>query len=106
MDFNAYNFQSGQFKRMFSKHFDHVCDSLYVPTFKTYFENYQAHMTAPVPWNECPYPAGKNQITNYVLTDPDALLPPYVPGGENWKIEIKLFRDEVLLGGWNVLSFY
>jgi hypothetical protein len=96
------NYQGNQYKKIFDKTFNKVCASLYLEPQKEYFENYQAHTSNPVPWKTCPYPAGSNEVKNFFIEDFDNFLPPYIPGNEKWKIEVRFLRDEVALGGYNL----
>lgn len=40
-------------------------------------------------------------MINFHLDNVDDLLPPYMPGGEKWKIEVRFFKDNEMLGGYN-----
>jgi hypothetical protein len=96
------NFQGNQYKKIFDKTVYTICDSLYVDIHKDYFEKYQAHLSNPVAWKTCPYPAGSSEVNNLVADDFGNLLPPYIPGGEKWKFEVRFIRDGVALGGYNL----
>jgi hypothetical protein len=96
------NFQGNQYKKMFDKRLDKFCTTYYIDIYKAYFEDYQAHTTNPVPWKTCPYPAGSNEVKNFFVEDDGLLLPPYIPGSEKWKAEIRFLRDEIILGGFNI----
>lgn len=78
--FAALNLQGGQYKKMFEKDFDHFCSAMYIDAFQLPFEGYQAHNKNPVPWKTCPFPAGSNEVFNYLAMDTESLLPPYIPG--------------------------
>ncbi|ETN57898.1 hypothetical protein AND_010526 [Anopheles darlingi] len=51
------------------------------------------------PRDTCPFPKGNYTIYDYVLDDKS--LPPFVPAGE-WLMEMKMFRDGLLGGGYAV----
>jgi hypothetical protein len=55
-----------------------------------------------VEWLTWPYPTGKNEIKNYYVTDYGNLLPPYIPGGEKWRIEVRYIKDGEVVGGYEV----
>lgn len=96
--------QGGQYKQMVDKKFTNFCNTLYMEGSKAFFENYQAHTTNPVPWKTCPYPAGSNEVKNFHVEDSELLLPPYIPGGEKWKIEMRFLRKGEILGGYNIFA--
>lgn len=98
------NLQGGQYKQMIEKDLEHVCDTLYLDVHKSFFERYQGHLKNPVPWKTCPYPAGPNEVTNFLVEDTGNLLPPYVPGNEKWKVEARFLRDGKVLGGYNIYA--
>lgn len=98
------NLQGGQYKQMMEKSFTNFCRSLYMETSKTFFENYQAHTIKPVAWKTCPYPAGQNEVKNFHVSDGLFMIPPYLPGSEKWKVELKLTRGEEVLGGYNLYA--
>lgn len=95
------NLQGGQYKLMWDYSFKDGCASFYQPAYKSTFEDYQSHTTHPVAYNTCPYPAGTNEVKNYFVRDVQNLLPPYVPGNERWKVEVRVLRKGEVLGGWN-----
>lgn len=101
----ALNFNNGQYKKIAERSFEKLCSFIYNSTFREYFEEFQASQLYPVQWKTCPYPTGSNEIKNYQLGDLGSVFPPYIPGGEKWKIEIRFLKDEEALGGWNVLDF-
>lgn len=96
------NLQGGQYKMMMDRSFDHLCDILYLEQNRVFFENYQAHTKQPVAWKTCPYPAGTNEVKNFLVEDNGNYLPPYVPGGEKWKIEMRFLKNGIVLGGYNM----
>lgn len=100
--FAALNLQGNQYKKMFEKDFDHMCSAMYLDAFQLPFENYQAHNKNPVAWKTCPFPAGSNEVFNYLAIDTESLLPPYIPGGEKWKVEMRFLRNGTDLGGYNI----
>lgn len=99
----GFNLQGGQYKQMIEKSMENFCKSVYIEPSRTFFEYYQSHMTNPVPWKTCPYPAGENEVKNFLVDESLFLLPPYIPGGEKWKIEIRFSRkNEEFFGGYNI----
>lgn len=98
----AYNFQGGQYKKYGEKTFDTECTTLYNDTFQEQFEKFQSCQKYPVEWKTCPYPTGPNEIRDYFVDDYTSMLPPYIPGGEKWKLEYKVLKDDELLGGANL----
>lgn len=100
----AYNLQGGQYKQMVEKKFVNFCNTVYMNTNKFIFENYQSHTTNPVEWKTCGYPAGSNEVKNFLVDDNVFPLPPYVPGGEKWKIEIRMVRAGEVLGGYDIYA--
>lgn len=96
--------QGGQYKQMVDKKVTNFCTSLYVEPSKPIFENYQSHTTNPVAWKTCPYPAGSNEVKDFYVEDSELLLPPYIPGGEKWKIEMRFSRKGEVLGGYNLYA--
>ena len=87
---------------MFEKDLGPLCDFLYQPTIEDWFKNLHNHMKVNVPFGTCPYPKGENEITNFLIKD-DGLLPPYVPGNERWKVEVRFAREKIL-GGYDVIG--
>ena len=100
---NLYNFQGGQYKKMFDRKLDHYCKSMYKDEIKPHYEKFQASTTNPTPWKACPFPPGKNEVKNYLIEE-NGLLPPYIPGGEKWKADIRFLKNDVELGGYNVYA--
>lgn len=50
---------------------------------------------------ECPsFPAGKCQLTNYFIEE-ERLLPQYIPGSENWRMDFRFKKKNVVIGGLN-----
>lgn len=96
------NLQGGQYKQMIEKTFGNFCHSLYMQTSKIFFESYQGHTTNPVAWNTCPYPAGQNEVKNFMVDDGFFMLPEYIPGSEKWKVVIRFSRHGEVLGGYNI----
>lgn len=78
-----------------------LCINLYNETYREQFEDFQTYQEHPVPWLSCPWPTGDNEIHNYMVKDYGSLLPPYIPGGEKWRIELRISKDNVTLGGYN-----
>lgn len=98
----AFNFQGGQYKKIGDKTIDTICTSLYNETYREQFERFQNSQKYPVAWKTCPYPTGSNEINNYYIEDFGSLLPPYIPGGEKWKLEDRIIKDGEILGGVNI----
>lgn len=88
---------------MGEKTLKNFCSSLYDVKLKEHYEDYQTHMSKPVAWNTCPYPAGSNEVTNYAISD-QSILPAYLPGNEKWKVEMRFLRKDVILGGYNIYA--
>jgi len=106
MTVNALNLQGGQYKSLFTKNLGKFCEALYQKDFaQTNFADFHAHCKLKVPFETCPYPKGKNEVTNFMVADIGNVLPPYVPGGEKWKIEVRFYKtNDELLGGYNVYA--
>lgn len=98
------NQQGGQYKKIIDKNIENFCAMVYQDPHKDFFENYQSHTTNPVAWNTCPFPAGSNEVINYLVEDTGNFLPPYVPGGEKWKLEVRFLRADEVLGGYNIFG--
>ena len=100
----ALNFQGGQYKKFVDRSTDNICSSIYNETYREIYEDFQAHQKYqkyPVPWKVCPYPTGPNEIFDYYVADYGSMLPPYVPESEKWKIEVRYFKGDEMLGGFN-----
>lgn len=98
----ASNFQGGQYKKLFEKGVNELCTAMYDEKNRIYFEKLQERKKYPVPWLTCPYPAGPNEISNLLLEDYGSVLPPHVPGGEKWKMEVNFIKNDVVIGGFNI----
>lgn len=96
------NFQGGQYKQIMDKTMQNLCKAFYQDNLRGVVEDYQAHTTNPVAWKTCPYPAGSSEVKNYLVKDAGSMLPPYIPGGEKWKVAFMFSRNGVELGGYNV----
>lgn len=96
------NFQGGQYKKIGDKQLDTLCTTLYNETYRVAFEDFQTYQKYPVAWKTCPYPAGPNEIMDFCIEDYGSMLPPYIPGGEKWKLEVRLLKDGKVLGGYNL----
>jgi hypothetical protein len=101
---SASNFQGNQYKQMFQKDLGRFCDCLYKPTLENIFNEAHLHGKVKVPWKTCPYPKGPNEFYNFLLQDFGSLLPPYMPGGEKWKMQVRYFNGSELLGGYNMFA--
>lgn len=77
---------------------------MYQPHFKSFFEKAHEHATKKVAWKTCPYPKGPNEVKDYLIDNVDALLPPYIPGSEKWKFEMRFFKNNVDQGGYNLYA--
>ena len=101
----ALNFQGGQYKQMFEKELGKACEWVYGSPFEQLFVDAHNCGDVKVPWNTCPYPKGPNTVHNYAIDDSfTSYLPPYMPGGEKWKVQILFLHDDVLLGGFSIYS--
>lgn len=102
---NGLNFQGGQYKKMFDKEIEDPVTTLYnVTKFQSYFENFQKSQKVQIPWDTNPYPSGDNEITNLAVEDYGSMLPPYLPGGEKWKFEVRYSKNDEVIGGMNVYA--
>lgn len=97
----AYNLQGNQYKKIADKRIAINCEQLYNESYREHYEDFNKFLKYPIPWKTCPMPNHTNEIKNYFLQDYCDILPPYVPGSEKWKIEARLFKDGVELGGYN-----
>lgn len=97
----GFNLQGGEYRKMIEKFIETPCTSLYIEPYRQYFEKYQAAQKYPVAWKTCPYPPGPNELKNFLFEDYGSLLPPYIPGGEKWRFEIRHFVNNEMLGGFN-----
>lgn len=70
-------------------------------TYHEYWDKFDESQKISVPWASCPYPAGPNEISNLMVQDFASFLPPYIPGGEKWKVEVRFVKDGVEAGGYN-----
>lgn len=95
-----YNLQGGQYKLMLTHRMDNFCKSIYKEEYKATFEDYQAHTTNPVRYNQCPYPASENEVKNFIARDV-TVLPPRIPGGEKWRLDTRFYKKGKSLGGHN-----
>ena len=96
------NFRGGNYKKLFEKFIPNYCECVYVEEFKEYYESFQAALTLPQLWKACPYLAGKNEVHNFYASD-NGFLPPYIPGGsEKWRLDVRFFKGDVVLGGYNL----
>lgn len=80
------------------------CEALYQDAFETTFNDVFEHARVKVPWKTCPYPKGENELKNYLLKNIQDLLPPYLPGGEKWQIQLRLYKGGEVLGGYNIFA--
>lgn len=96
------NLQGGQYKLIGDKTIENFCAAFYKENLREVVEDYQAHTSNPVAWRTCPYPAGSSEVTNYLVKDTASLFPPYIPGGEKWKVVFMFSRKGVELGGYNI----
>ena len=103
MKVEGFNFQGGQYKKLGEKMFDKFCKSVYDDYIKKTYEDFEAASSLKVPFGTCPLPAGINEVTNLMIEE-NGLLPPYVPGGEKWRVDVRFLREEVVLGGYNVYA--
>ena len=97
----AFNFQGGQYKKMVEKQLNQFCTTLYIDAFKEAHSVFYEASSLQVPFYTCPFPAGENEITNLMI-DEKGMLPPYIPGGEKWRIDVRFLKNAEVLGGYNV----
>ncbi|CRK90962.1 CLUMA_CG004651, isoform A [Clunio marinus] len=99
----AYNFADGKYNKIVSKKITNVC-TLYEyknETLKESYEDIENFITPRVAWKTCPYPKGVYELKDYVCEDKRNLLPKTIPGGENWKVELRMKRKEQDVGGYD-----
>ena len=101
MEVSGFNFQAGQYKKLVEKKFEKYCETMYQESFKFYYEQFQSSTDHPTPWKACPFPAGENEVHNFLIED-IGLLPPYIPGSEKWRADIRFFKNDKVVGGYNV----
>ncbi|CAO1349063.1 unnamed protein product [Diamesa tonsa] len=98
----GFNFQGGQYKKMGEKLIDQgLCKALYVDAFKSEYMKFHDASSVQVPYGTCPFPAMNNTLTNLMFSD-NGLTPPYIPGGEKWRIDLKYFIDKEVVGGYHI----
>lgn len=97
----AFNFHGGQYKKIGDKTFYKFCKTLYLDKFKEPYSRFYDASSFKVPHKTCPFPAGQNEITNLMFSE-NGLLPPYVPGGEKWRIDVRFVKNNEILGGLNM----
>jgi hypothetical protein len=100
----ALNFQGNQYKKIAEKNFGPFCDVLYQEGVKSNFESFVSRTTTKIPWKTCPFPAGSDEVNNWMMSDLSDMLPPYIPGGEKWKLEVRFLEGEIELGGYNLYA--
>lgn len=100
VDASALNWQGNQYKSVFTKHLDKMCEALYTESAQAHFEDAMRSLSHPWEWKLCPVPAGPNEFRNFLVED--NFLPPYFPGSEKWLIEFKVSRGEDFLGGYRI----
>lgn len=94
------NFVAGQYKKIFDKMIEQPLTTMYSYTkLQPYFDGFQRSQKVQYPWLTNPYPFGDNEITSLAVEDYDSMVPPYIPGGEKWKFEVRVFFNNELLGG-------
>lgn len=98
------NLQGNQYKRMFEKDVGKYCEAMYKDQFEEVFNYVQGHFKKVISWKTCPYPKGVNEVINLNIDDQQHYLPPYIPGSEKWQIQLRVYKDEVELGGYNVFA--
>lgn len=96
----AFNFQGGQYKKMADKLLNKFCESAYEERTKDGYSQFFEASTVKIPFGTCPYPAGKNELNNFMI-DENGVLPAYVPGGEKWKVDVRFLKGGKILGGYN-----
>lgn len=102
VELTALNFQGNTYKYWMTKELGGVCSAIYKDMMKDIFLEYHNHAKVSIPWKTCPYPKGPNELNNLTFAKIEELLPPYIPGNEKWKIEMRFHRDDEELGGYNL----
>lgn len=97
----AYNFQGGQYKKLFDKKLEQFCTTIYMEAYKSYYDKFNSFSSVQVPFGTCPYPIVNNTLTNLLISN-EGLLPPYLPGGEKWRMNVRYIKAEEVLGGYNL----
>ena len=103
MDFKAYNFQSGQYKKLFEKRMDKLCKSLFDEANRGPYQKFYEASSHKVPFGTCPYPKLNNTVTD-LLINSNGAIPPYIPGGEKWRIDVRFIKNNEILGGYNLYA--
>ena len=103
MVLEAFNFQGGQYKKMSEKKMETFCQFLYKDAYKIDVVNFFDSLTVKIPYGTCPVPAGEYDVSNFLMTN-NGLLPPYIPGGEKWKINARYIKGTEVVGGYNVYA--
>lgn len=99
----GFNLQGGQYKMIAEKKLDNFCKSIYIDAVKSEYEKYYEASVPSIPFGTCPYPAGDYVITNLLLND-IGILPPYIPGGEKWRLDFRYYQGEQMVGGYDVYA--
>ena len=97
----AFNFQGGQYKKIGSRMMKEFCNSFYVVPYKNEYAKFSEASSVKVPFGTCPFPTMDNLITNWMISD-NGILPPYLPGGEKWRINVRFSKKDKVLGGYNL----
>ena len=101
-DVSVKNMQGGQYKEIFAKHVDAVCEGLYTEMMKDHMEALFSNLVKPIKWKTCPIPAGPNEFMNFFVED--NFLPPYIPGGEKWLFEVRINEGDECIGGYRIYT--
>ena len=97
----AFNFQGGQYKKMADKKIPKICTTLYTEQFERSYALFYEASSVKTPFGTCPFPAGINEITDLMFID-NGMIPPYIPGSEKWRGDIRFIKKGEVLGGYNL----
>ena len=97
----AFNFQGGQYKKFGDRKLEKFCKSLYIEPVKNTYAKFYGASSVKVPFGTCPFPAMDNVISNLMISD-NGMLPPYLPGGEKWRVSFNFFKNGEVMGGYNL----
>lgn len=99
LSFEAFNFDAGQYKKIFGRTLGGFCDIIYDPSFKDVTQDFWNHINISVPYGSCPLPSQVLYVNDHPLKDLGEYLPPYIPGGERWKVNLWFSKNEKIIGG-------
>lgn len=78
--------------------FEKLCS--YLKKDKSFYEHLVDSSNLPAQDKfECPsFPAGKYELKNYLIEE-EGLLPDYIPGSENWRMDVRIKKNNEIIGG-------